>query len=106
MRRRNFLKSLGLAGAWMGTPALVTKAAARKNNAAGELVLKGKVQAGAKGLAVPGQDDGADARVLPQGLERLGELGDQRGAERVAHVRAVHPDRGGLGAVDDFDGLK
>jgi hypothetical protein len=57
MKRRNFLKSLGLAGAWFGTPALVANAAEKKT-AAGELVLKGKVLSGGKGIAGVAVTDG------------------------------------------------
>ncbi|HEY1022361.1 MAG TPA: metallophosphoesterase N-terminal domain-containing protein, partial [Flavisolibacter sp.] len=52
MQRRNFLKSFGLAGAWLGAPVLVTKAAGKHNTAKGERVLSGKVHTGEK--AIPG----------------------------------------------------
>jgi hypothetical protein len=58
MQRRNFLKSLGLAGAWFGTPALIANAANNTGVVEGELILKGKVQAGGKGIAGVAVTDG------------------------------------------------
>lgn len=58
MQRRNFLKSLGLTGAWFGTPALVAKAAANQALAEGEFMLTGKVHAGGKGIAGVAVTDG------------------------------------------------
>jgi len=57
MQRRNFLKSLGLAGAWFGTPALV-KAAETPAPADGELVLTGKVYSDGKALQGVAVTDG------------------------------------------------
>jgi len=63
MQRRNFLKSLGLAGAWFGTPAIVANAAERRKLAEGEFILKGKVQAGGKGIAGVAVTDGRSVVV-------------------------------------------
>ncbi|HEU4470956.1 MAG TPA: calcineurin-like phosphoesterase family protein [Flavisolibacter sp.] len=58
MQRRNFLKSLGLAGAGLGIPFLPAKAAEDRKLAEGEFILKGKVQAGGRGLAGVAVTDG------------------------------------------------
>ena len=63
MQRRNFLKSLGLAGAWLGTPALVANAAKDTSVAEGELTLRGKVQSNGKGVAGVAVTDGKSVVV-------------------------------------------
>src|SRR6185312_5441256 len=47
------------------------------------------VGAGGKGLLAAGDDDGADAGVFLEGLERRAQLVDQRGGERVERGGAV-----------------
>ena len=58
MKRRNFLRSLGLAGAWFGTPALVTNATGKRAKSEGEIILKGKVQASGQGISGVAVTDG------------------------------------------------
>ncbi|HEX8314212.1 MAG TPA: metallophosphoesterase N-terminal domain-containing protein, partial [Flavisolibacter sp.] len=58
MQRRNFLKSLGLAGAWFGTPAMLTNAAEKNKWEAGEFMLTGKVLSNGKGIAGVAVTDG------------------------------------------------
>ncbi len=67
MQRRNFLRSLGFAGAWLGTPAVVTHAAGREPLAEGEFLLTGKVQAGGKGIAGVAVTDGRSVVVTDKG---------------------------------------
>ena len=65
------------------------------------------VQVGArgKGAAVAAQHDRAHRRVLVQGLERRGQIGDQAVVEGVVHGRPVQADPGDATASIDQDGI-
>ncbi len=63
MERRNFLKSLGVASAWLGTPAVITNATENRKPTAAEPTLKGKVQAAGKGIAGVAVTDGKSVVV-------------------------------------------
>jgi hypothetical protein len=58
MQRRNFLKSLGITSAWMGASPILSHAVENKKPFVGELVLKGKVQVGGKGIEGVAVTDG------------------------------------------------
>jgi hypothetical protein len=58
MQRRNFLKSLGITSAWMGASPILSHAVENKKQFVGELVLKGKVQVGRKGIEGVAVTDG------------------------------------------------
>ncbi|GAA4335456.1 calcineurin-like phosphoesterase family protein [Flaviaesturariibacter amylovorans] len=64
MRRRTFIKSLGLAGAWLGTPALAQGTDKPQD---GATILKGKVHAGGTGIAGVAVTDGRTIAVTDRG---------------------------------------
>ena len=63
------------------------------------------VGAGGEGFVGAGDDDAADIGVGLEGVDRGGDLGDQRGVERIERLRPVEPDDADLAARLDDDVL-